>query len=281
MKLHVVHRTTFHYPGAVTQNLNEVRLKPVSDGFQNCDSFQLNTQPASLPSSYLDFYFNWVEFFEISEPHRELVIEGISEVTTSATVLTLNSTSTPMSSLGQVIQSDRCHDFIQPTSLIALTPEIWRLALDATAGQSDIWQAAIAIMRFMHSELTYMPNTTNAQTPMLEALKAKQGVCQDFAHIMLGMCRSIRVPARYVSGYLYNGPTDQLLGTQASHAWCEIYLPECGWQGLDPTNNQPVDERYVKVAVGRDYSDAAPIKGHFRGPGGGNMNVEVRVERGF
>jgi transglutaminase-like putative cysteine protease len=112
---------------------------------------------------------------------------------------------------------------------------------------------------------------------MRDVLRTKRGVCQDFAHVMLGVCRSLKIPCRYVSGYLYNGPADRLRGAQASHAWVEVYLPELGWHGLDPTNNGQPDERYVKVAVGRDYADVAPLKGTYRGTGERKMTVDVLV----
>jgi transglutaminase-like putative cysteine protease len=94
---------------------------------------------------------------------------------------------------------------------------------------------------------------------------------------MLGMCRSLKIPARYVSGYLYNGPLDQLEGAQASHAWCEVFIPDFGWRALDPTNDQQADERYIKVAVGRDYADIVPVQGTYRGAGTKKMTVEVNV----
>jgi transglutaminase-like putative cysteine protease len=94
---------------------------------------------------------------------------------------------------------------------------------------------------------------------------------------MLGMCRALKLPARYVSGYLYNGPADQLKGAQASHAWVEVFVPDTGWCGLDPTNNRAADGHYVKVATGRDYSDVSPVKGTYRGTGSRRLTVEVLV----
>ena len=132
-------------------------------------------------------------------------------------------------------------------------------------------------MDFIHREFAYVPTATNVHTHMREVLRLRRGVCQDFTHVMLGICRSLKIPARYVSGYLYNGPADQLRGAQASHAWVEVYLPDLGWRGLDPTNNGQPDDRYVKVAVGRDYSDVTPIKGTYRGTGERKMKVDVLV----
>src|SRR5207249_9494245 len=100
---------------------------------------------------------------------------------------------------------------------------------------------------------------------------------QDFAHVMLGMCRTLKIPARYVSGYLYNGPAEHFIGAEASHAWCEVFLPGFGWRGLDPTNNRQPDEHYVTIGVGRDYADIEPLKGHYRGTPERTMSVEVSV----
>jgi len=97
--------------------------------------------------------------------------------------------------------------------------------------------------------------------------------------VMIGLCRAIHIPALYVSGYLYNGPSDQLLGSQASHAWCEVFIPGVGWCGLDPTNNQRTDERYIKLAVGRDYADVPPVRGHYKGTTERQMDVEVEILR--
>jgi transglutaminase-like putative cysteine protease len=113
-----------------------------------------------------------------------------------------------------------------------------------------------------------------------EVLESKSGVCQDFAHLMIGICRSIGIPARYVSGYLFNGRDGSLRGAQASHAWCEIFVPGRGWYGLDPTNDTVADERHIKIAMGRDYHDAAPVSGHFGGPPGAttSLHVDLRIE---
>jgi transglutaminase-like putative cysteine protease len=95
---------------------------------------------------------------------------------------------------------------------------------------------------------------------------------------MIGMCRSLGIPARYVSGYLYNGPGAHLRGAQASHAWCEVFVPVKGWFGLDPTNNTLADERHIKIATGRDYSDAAPLTGQFDGPMDATAAMQIEVE---
>jgi transglutaminase-like putative cysteine protease len=277
MKLQVVHRTHYDYADAVAQNYNELRLQPISDSTQTCDSFILKILPATRLSHFLDFYLNYVHYFEIPEPHKALTIESVSRVNTSSASLPDDADTAPMSRLPECLRMEKCYDFLQASTFVGLSPEVWKLALDASDGQKDVWRAGVAIRRFIHGNFKYTPKSTTVSTHMLEVLKLKCGVCQDFAHLMLGMCRAIRLPARYVSGYLYNGPLDKLVGAQASHAWCEVYVPDLGWHGLDPTNNRAADDHYVKVATGRDYADIVPVKGHYKGTSNRTMSVDVRV----
>jgi transglutaminase-like putative cysteine protease len=277
MKLQVIHRTEYSYAGSVIESFNEVRLQPASADGQVCQSYVLKIFPPSHLSHYFDFYQNYVQFFEITEPHATLSVESNSKVITSPPLLAADKATVPMSCLPECLQLNECYDFLQASPFIQLGPEVWRLAVDASAGVEDVWQVAQAIMRFTHGNFAYVPNSTHVGTVMTEVIAQGRGVCQDFAHVMLGMCRSLKIPARYVSGYLYNGPDGQLLGSQASHAWCEVFLPGIGWRALDPTNNQLADERYVKVAVGRDYADIVPVKGSYKGPREKSMKVTVQV----
>ncbi|MFQ3671588.1 MAG: transglutaminase family protein, partial [Verrucomicrobiia bacterium] len=154
----------------------------------------------------------------------------------------------------------------------------WRLAVDLAPRREDVRQTVLHLMHGLHREFDYCPESTQVHTHMNDVLRLRRGVCQDFAHVMIGLCRSLGIPARYVSGYLFTNPgPGALRGTQASHAWCEVHLPGWGWLGLDPTNNQLVDPRYVRVAVGRDYHDVPPTRGTYRGPESREMRVEVEV----
>jgi transglutaminase-like putative cysteine protease len=279
MKLQVFHRTHYAYASPVRESFNEARLQPTNADGQICHSFVLAVQPPTQLSHYLDFQFNWVHLFDVNEPHSSLTIEATSVVTTSAQLLLPeDQPSTPLADMeGSCGQLERCHDFLQSSRFVEPSPEAWRLGIDISHGLTDTWQVAQAIMQHIHREFAYSPTATNVHTHMREVLRLKRGVCQDFAHVMLGVCRALKIPARYVSGYLYNGPADQLRGAQASHAWVEVYLPGLGWHGLDPTNNGQPDERYVKIAVGRDYSDVTPIKGTYRGTPERKLSVDVLV----
>lgn len=278
MKLQVFHRTRYQYASPVSDSFNEARLRPIDDDNQSCERFLLKVVPATRLSHYLDFQRNYVHLFDLSEPHTELSVEATSVVVTAdERRLPDDLVTTPLTAMAECARLEGCHDFLQGSRYVELTPEAWRLALDVTAGITDVWHAAQALSRHIHREFAYQPASTNVHTPMAEALRAKRGVCQDFAHVLIGMCRSLRLPARYVSGYLYNGPADQLRGAQASHAWVEVFLPGLGWRGLDPTNGTQPDGRYVKIGSGRDYSDVSPLRGTYRGTPQRKMTVEVLV----
>ena len=279
MKLQVYHRTHYVYATPVRDSFNEARLRPTSEGGQNCHRFTLKVVPATRLTHYMDFQRNYVHLFDITEPHRELTVEATSTVTTTAAnVLAPDAITSPLTDMaGACGKLDDCHDFLQTSRYVDQHPDAWKLGIDITTGIPDTWQAALAIMHYIHREFVYQPGYTQVHTMMSEVVRARKGVCQDFAHVMIGICRALKIPARYVSGYLYNGPIEHLRGAQASHAWVEVYLPEFGWRGLDPTNDRQPDEHYVKIGVGRDYSDVSPMRGTYRGTPQRKMSVDVLV----
>ena len=279
MKLHVLHRTHFTYHTPVHDSLNEVRLQPVETDAQKVESFALKISPFAQPKHQLDFYQNHVQRFDVHAPHTVLEVEATSVVFTSTPPNPAAGINVPLASMSSCLELGRCYDFLQSSTYIAIDAETTKIANDVTAGCSDAWSAILALLRFIHDEFRYQPAVTNVHTKMSKVLQLRQGVCQDFAHVVIGLCRTLIIPARYVSGYLYNGPSDQLRGAQASHAWLEVFLPGHGWLGIDPTNNLQTGERHVKIAVGRDYADVSPLRGTYRGTGERTLQVEVLVTR--
>jgi transglutaminase-like putative cysteine protease len=280
MKLSVLHRTRYVYGSPVVDSFNEARLQPTSAGGQMCHQFVLKVLPATRLTHYIDFNLNYVHLFEINHAHSELVIEASSVVTTADhPPLPAAATPAPLARLGECARLDRCYDFLQSSQYVEVDAELWRMAVDATQGQTDAWQAAQAIMHSIHQGFRYQPAVTHAHTHVREVLRNRAGVCQDFAHVMIGLCRALKLPARYVSGYLYNGPADQLKGTQASHAWVEVFILGHGWCGLDPTNARVTGGQHVKVATGRDFADVSPVKGTYRGTPKRELQVDVVVSR--
>jgi transglutaminase-like putative cysteine protease len=273
MKWEILHRTQYTYASPVSESFNEVRLHPVSDEWQKVNDFLLKVLPATRLRHHRDFYSNIVHHFDVPEPHRTLVVESFLHVTTcSRAPLADSETPFPLGRIGEAAREPRIFDFLQESRFVDLSPETWRLALDATAGATDTWQAALAIMRFIYDRTKYEPKSTHVHTHMSDVLKERRGVCQDFAHVMLGFCRAVKIPALYVSGYLATETAS------ATHAWAEVLIPGIGWRGLDPTHNRQIDETYVKIAVGRDYADVPPVTGNYKGTTDRKMEVSVKIK---
>ena len=273
MKFRVHHRTRYAYATPVKESFNEVRLEPVSNEHQTVEGFVLKVLPPPRLRHYVDFYHNRAHHFEIPEPHTSLTIESQFRVSTNSSNR-LEEAARPFARgrLAECARMERCFDFLQASPYVELEAAVWRQAIDVAGDETDVWQTAQALMRHVHSEFRYTPSITTVRTRASDVLADRRGVCQDFAHVLLALCRSIEIPALYVSGYLHTPDAN------ASHAWVEVFLPGVGWRALDPTHGRQPDENYVKLAVGRDYSDAAPTRGHYKGVTERTMEVSVRIE---
>lgn len=276
MRWDIIHRTEYRYSTPAKESFNQVRLQPMSAEGQQIESFDLSVQPVTRLRQYKDFYANVVHHFEIPEPHERLLIESkVRALTQTPASLSNESQPFPLDRIGEAASAFRCHDFLNASKYVDVEPQTWRLALDAINGATDAWQAAQAISEFVHGHIAYTANSTSVHTHMREVLAHRKGVCQDYAHVALGLCRSIKIPALYVSGYLATE------AASATHAWIEVFIPDIGWRGLDPTHKCQVDETYLKLAVGRDYADVAPVSGHYKGTQDRKMEVTVKIETGI
>jgi transglutaminase-like putative cysteine protease len=272
MKWEIHHRTLFTYASPVRDSFNDARLQPFSSEEQTVESFDLKVLPSARLSQHHDFYSNIVHHFEIAEPHTSLLVESNLRVATHPLApLPGAQAMWELSRIQEALKDPRTHEFLEASRYVDISPETWRLAVDATIGQTDAWLAALALMRFVHEHLDYVPNSTTVNTPMRRALAERHGVCQDFAHVMIGLCRALKIPALYVSGYL---ATEK---ASATHAWTEVFIPGAVWRALDPTHNCQPGETYVKTAVGRDYADVPPIAGNYKGTTDRKMEVEVEI----
>jgi len=273
MKWDILHRTQYRYASPARESFNEVRLQPMTCEHQTVETFELKVLPAVRIQHYHDFYSNVVHHFEINEPHEALVIESTLQAFTMPPVqVNQPGAPFPLQNLGEAARSFRCYEFLNPSRYVDVEPQTWRLAVDAIDGATDAWQAVQAIRRFVHGYISYDPNSTSVHTHMQEVLTRRSGVCQDYSHVALGLYRSAKIPALYVSGYL---ATDN---ASATHAWIEVFIPGMGWRGLDPTHNCEVNENYLKIAVGRDYHDVAPVSGRYKGTLQRQMDVEVNIK---
>lgn len=276
--LSVSHLTRYTYEGPVKDSFNEARLQPISDELQQCREFNFRLAPEAPVRDYPDLFANCVHYFDVTQPHESLEVEARSVIGT------VPDPRGPLPQAGpETLDNSRIKehhfDFLHASEFVSLGVDIWREAVDALpSGLSDVWKDTVAIGEHIHRNYKYTPLSTNVNTRAVEVVKKKQGVCQDFAHLMLGLCRTHGIPARYVSGYFLN--KHKLPGEiEASHAWIEVFIPGFGWKGYDPTHRRETDTRYVKLAVGRDYGDIRPVGGTFRGKGTREMVVEVSVQR--
>lgn len=281
MRLRVFHRTEYYYSAPVSDSVNELRLSPPDTRWQDCEYSMISVLPAARLTHYEDLNLNRIHRFEIPEPHQRLVIESRAQVNTRQKV---DFEELPYGFLHADLHRCRfleeCHIYLQDSSYIERTPEIWRQALDIQGESVDVFQTTYAIMEHIYREYRYRSGSTNVTTHANEVIANRVGVCQDFAHAMVALCRAIGIPARYASGYFFDATRDHhLRGSEASHAWVEVYIDDFGWIGLDPTNNKVIDETYMLLATGRDYRDVAPVTGTYFGAGKSAMQVTVRVDR--
>jgi transglutaminase-like putative cysteine protease len=276
MQLTIHHETVYSYPRPVISSVNEVWLRPMSDGGQRCLSFQLTTVPESQPRPYTDYFGNTVYHFDVPEPHEQLTIIANTVVETrdgddSSTLLSDTSPHLPLSSEDQ----DRWLDWLSDTPLTARGAGVAGLAGELRSRFDTTSALVRAVAKRVNECLRYESGVTGVSTTAEDALRFGAGVCQDYTHVLLSVCRALGIPARYVSGYLATGTGEEQ--RQQSHAWAEICLPVAGWIGFDPTNDRLVDGHYVRVAIGRDYSDVPPVRGAFSGPSGHGLDVSVYV----
>jgi len=275
MRLQIRHTTIFHYSEAINEAYTEMRLRPLEGAGQRCYRFSLMTEPRGEVMSYIDRYGNTVHHFDTLQSHDRVVVMAASDVETPPTFL---SEPTPFSPLD-------AYDFLAPTDYVPLAEEIESFARRHAAAD-DPQATAFGLMEGLFRELVYDPQATDVKTRAPEALRLKRGVCQDFAHLMLAGCRSLGIPARYVSGYLYSARAvrpaeaegEKRPSNAASHAWVDVYLAERGWVSLDPTHNCEQTEQYVRVATGRDYADVPPTRGIFKGAASEELEVHVEVK---
>lgn len=285
MLLEIRHLTEYHYAEPVRESVMELWMQPQKAGSQRLITFELDLAPAAQLFSYADAYGNAVYHFDVPQPHERLTVQARSAVETFPPP--------PLPEAldrgewdrlrSEFVQGD-CFDFLRQQGFAAPTEALRgfmrRHDVDALR-RLDPLSAAHALARRIYDAFEYQPGVTEADSPIDQALAAGRGVCQDFAHIMIAICRLWGVPARYVSGYLF---TDRSEGgdrsdPDATHAWVEVFLPSLRWVGFDPTNNVLAGERHVAVAVGRDYGDVPPSRGVYKGEAESQLLVEVSVRR--
>jgi transglutaminase-like putative cysteine protease len=276
------HVTRFSYDAPVSESLMEVRMQPRSEGAQRCLRFELRVTPRARILAYPDHLGNSVHHFDTPSRHSELTVTAGAHVQLDpppALPAALN-----VAAWDQVRQwsaRGEYWDFFHPSRFAAWTPSLREFAstVRGEVADADPLTAVRRLVAAVHREFEYVPKSTRVDSPIDDALAARRGVCQDFAHIMLASGRMLGLPCRYVSGYIAPHAVEDhaQLVASATHAWVEVMLPSLGWTGFDPTNNAEAGLGHIRVAIGRDYSDVPPTRGIFKGGAKSTLSVSVDV----
>ncbi len=300
MLLHVVHETRYDYTPAVENAHHVVHLKPASNARQQLISHYLHIDPSPAQQrEVVDVYGNLSSFFSFQSAHDRLRVVAESVV---STLPAWNAGELPASPPWERVREhfryhaaaawDPAAEFLFASPYVPRNEAFADFARPSFAADRPLAEAAKALMQLIHRSMRYESLSTQVNTPALEALAQRKGVCQDFAHIMVACCRAMGLPARYVSGYLLTHPAPgqpRLIGSDASHAWASVYcpaatasgdvdrvMPGC-WLDFDPTNDRSPGEDYVTLATGRDFLDVSPMRGVIRGGAQHALNVAVTV----
>lgn len=292
MLFHINHRTTYRYAGEASESFMEARLTPVTDERQTLIAREFATTPAGKVNRYVDYFGNAVESFAIAHRHGELVLESRSVVETRPWSPPAAALEISVSEARQIYRGEKLDlfEFLMPSAAIPMSEPVHRLANQFFKPGQTLGDSLLRLNRWIKAEFAYRPGSTRIDTPVAQVIAQKAGVCQDFAQVMIAVLRSAELPARYVTGYIETErqrlaaeaerpARDALVGAAESHAWVEVRLPGGFWWPLDPTNDCVAGERHVKVSIGRDYLDATPTRGVFKGTCTEALRVSVSMIR--
>jgi transglutaminase-like putative cysteine protease len=279
-KFKIQHITKYSYETPARDSANQLMLYPVVDEFQEVLTQVVEITGNPIVEKHFDYYNNQVGTFTHSKSHNELIINSRMEVITFKKDLPADQwlAVEQWAEIEKVKFQVPYIDFLRANQCASLH-EIQKAMSGMHDADQTPFQSAKNFCAYIYKEFIYQKGITTVETTIDEIWKLKSGVCQDFAHILLTMLRLIKVPARYVSGYICPNKNG-MRGEGATHAWVEAYIPFYGWLGLDPTNNCVVNENHVRLAVGRNYYDCSPVRGTYRGSSNHTMEVAVAVSYG-
>jgi transglutaminase-like putative cysteine protease len=281
MRLEIRYLNRFNYSEPAWESHNLLRACPATDEHQRLLAYRVEVTPETKVSSYTDYWGTRVDEFGIKEPHQALWVSAESVVETSNHEPP--SDSPPLESLAPL--SGDFATYLGRSPHASWDGTVLDKAHEAILGKVSVVDAVTAISEAVSMALKYEPGATYVGMEVTDVLTEGKGVCQDFSHLGIAMCRSVGIPARYVSGYLYAAdqtlavaPEDPELNVQ-THAWLEAFVPGQGWWALDPTNASPVGELHVKIGHGRDYEDVMPLRGVYHGGAEHDLGVQVQISR--
>ena len=283
----VRHRTTYDYKDPVSVSHHLVRLTPRNLPGQTCHKTRISVLPAPrITATHNDYFGNTQMFFTLEEPHDGLIVEASSELELHSIERPDFSGSPAWERVVESLATDHreegldAYQFVFDSQRVTASSEFADYACTSFPSNRPLLEAVLDLMQEIHRDFTFDAKATKVTTPVQAFFEKRRGVCQDFAHLMIGCVRSLGLAARYVSGYIETLPPpgqERLVGADASHAWASVYLPGWGWIDVDPTNDQFVAESYITTAWGRDYWDVSPLRGSVEG-GGGSHQLDVAVD---
>jgi len=277
-RLHVTHRTSYEYNRRATTSYNEARMTPVTDAQQTTlESAIAITPRQTVATTYRDYWGTRVTAFDVHVPHEALEVLASATVEVHRSAPAGTDESTDWACLESPATVHEFSDFLPQTRLSDPGAEAREQARGLRAARPH--ETVLNVLEWLDGAMAYQPGVTAVHFGAEEALASGRGVCQDLAHVGIGMMRALGIPARYVSGYIHPRPGADL-GTEVagqSHAWLEWW--DGAWHAWDPTNSQPAGDLHVLVGRGRDYRDVTPLKGIVSGGGGSRLAVEVLITR--
>ncbi len=273
-KIH--HITKYEYDRAVKESMNEIKIFPYQCSEQEILQHELQITGHPDIQHYSDYWGNRTGVFNVLQPHKSLVIESKLLIRTTSRPLPIQGFSSGFTEL----ETDRLSSLqmveMSSTDFIHSQAEVNEIAGKVHQPGRSVAATVEACGEFIFKKFKYIKGITNIETTVDEILEHHAGVCQDFAHLMLQILRTLKIPSRYVSGYICPNKNG-MRGEGATHAWVEAWIPDYGWAGIDPTNNVWVMNHHVKLAVGRHFNDCTPVKGTFKGPARQVLSVYVSV----
>jgi transglutaminase-like putative cysteine protease len=283
MRVAIRYLTTYTYDTHVSESNNALRACPAEGPSQRLLRYAVRVDPEARIVSYRDYWGTRVDCFGIIGHHTRLTVVADAEVETEMPLAPTDGGPWPMDQPAD----GALFEYLVPSPHVVWDDAIARFGKDAVSGATTLQEAAIAVKAAVGELLTYESGATEVGTSVTEIFDQRSGVCQDYSHLALATYRSLGIPARYVSGYLY--ASDSASGDLPeaeeeidvlTHAWVEVAIPGYGWWGLDPTNQLVAGERHVKIGHGRDYEDVTPLRGVYHGEAeSGGLEVGVRMGR--
>jgi transglutaminase-like putative cysteine protease len=285
MKYKLKHQTHYTYANNVHNYQSILCLQPRNSAKQICTNFKLEIEPKpSKIYSRTDYFGNIQHYFSLHESHKSLKVTVSSEVEVFNNPIQIFNTISCQEAR-EKFKTDtnlkiETFQYLLPSQFITWDEEIVAFAETCLLPNVTLFEAVLDLIKKIYTEFKFKSGATNVNTPLKTVLKERKGVCQDFSHLAIACLRSVGIPAKYVSGYIETlAPKGKpkLEGSDASHAWISVYIPEMGWCEFDPTNNMIPEQRHIITAYGRDFADVSPLKGIIFSSGEHKVKVEVDV----